>query len=69
MVFLWALCDVVCHLRLEAVRVKLLSTDEKGRMRLSIKAAKAEEGDVPAAAPQAPGAGDATSQQQQQQQQ
>ncbi|WP_296223012.1 polyribonucleotide nucleotidyltransferase [Ralstonia sp. UBA689] len=53
----------------QAVRVKLLSTDEKGRMRLSIKAAKAEEGDVPAAAPQAPGAGDATSQQQQQQQQ
>ena len=53
----------------QAVRVKLLSTDEKGRMRLSIKAAKAEEGDVPAAAPQAPGAGDAASQQQQQQQQ
>ncbi|MFP3889903.1 polyribonucleotide nucleotidyltransferase [uncultured Ralstonia sp.] len=53
----------------QVVRVKLLSTDEKGRMRLSIKAAKAEEGDVPAAAPQAPGAGDATSQQQQQQQQ
>ncbi|MGL6155249.1 MAG: polyribonucleotide nucleotidyltransferase [Ralstonia mannitolilytica] len=53
----------------QAVRVKLLSTDEKGRMRLSIKAAKAEEGDVPAAAPQAPGAGDAVSQQQQQQQQ
>ncbi|WP_024972481.1 polyribonucleotide nucleotidyltransferase [Ralstonia pickettii] len=53
----------------QAVRVKLLSTDEKGRMRLSIKAAKAEEGDVPVAAPQAPGAGDAASQQQQQQQQ
>jgi polyribonucleotide nucleotidyltransferase len=53
----------------QVVRVKLLSTDEKGRMRLSIKAAKAEEGDVPAAAPQAPGAGDAASQQQQQQQQ
>ncbi|MEZ0187965.1 polyribonucleotide nucleotidyltransferase [Ralstonia solanacearum] len=51
----------------QLVRVKLLSTDEKGRMRLSIKAAKAEEGDVPAAAPQAPGAGDAVSQQQQQQ--
>ncbi|WP_197330486.1 polyribonucleotide nucleotidyltransferase [Ralstonia syzygii] len=53
----------------QLVRVKLLSTDEKGRMRLSIKAAKAEEGDVPAAAPQAPGAGDAVSQQQQQEQQ
>jgi len=53
----------------QAVRVKLLSTDEKGRMRLSIKAAKAEEGDVPTAAPQAPGASDAASEQQQQQQQ